>query len=80
MDPKTGENIMYNLERPINEAVFPGLQGGPHNHQIAGVAVALKQAMTPAYKEYQTQVCYQSPAFCLPFTLLPTTRFPLSES
>ena len=56
VDPKTGENIMYNLERPINEAVFPGLQGGPHNHQIAGVAVALKQAMTPAYKEYQTQV------------------------
>jgi len=56
VDPKTGANIMYNLERPINEAVFPGLQGGPHNHQIAGVAVALKQAMTPAYKEYQTQV------------------------
>ena len=56
VDAKTGENIMYNLERPINEAVFPGLQGGPHNHQIAGVAVALKQAMTPAYKEYQTQV------------------------
>ena len=35
--------IMYNLERPINEAVFPGLQGGPHNHSMAGVGVALKQ-------------------------------------
>ena len=34
---------MYNLERPINEAVFPGLQGGPHNHSMAGVGVALKQ-------------------------------------
>jgi len=56
VDKKTGENIMYNLERPINEAVFPGLQGGPHNHQIAGVAVALKQCLTPAYKQYQLQV------------------------
>jgi len=56
VDSKTGENIMYNLEKPINEAVFPGLQGGPHNHQIAGVATALKQASTPAFKAYQLQV------------------------
>ena len=34
---------MYNLEKPINEAVFPGLQGGPHNHSMAGVGVGLKQ-------------------------------------
>ena len=34
---------MYTLEKDINEAVFPGLQGGPHNHSMAGVAVALKQ-------------------------------------
>ncbi len=33
---------MYDYERKINSAVFPGLQGGPHNHQIAAVAVALK--------------------------------------
>ncbi|KAG7249291.1 hypothetical protein CRUP_015383, partial [Coryphaenoides rupestris] len=51
-----GKEILYNLESPINQAVFPGLQGGPHNHAIAGVAVALKQAMTPEFKAYQTQV------------------------
>ncbi|KAL8597452.1 Serine hydroxymethyltransferase, cytosolic [Nucella lapillus] len=53
---KNGEQVMYNLEKKINEAVFPGLQGGPHNHQIAAVAVALKQAKTPEFKVYQKQV------------------------
>lgn len=35
--------IFYDYEDKINAAVFPGLQGGPHNHTIAGLAVALKQ-------------------------------------
>ncbi|KAM7516920.1 hypothetical protein LguiA_006503 [Lonicera macranthoides] len=53
---KQGEKVMYDYENKINQAVFPGLQGGPHNHTIAGLAVALKQAMTPEYKAYQEQV------------------------
>ena len=44
------------FEEKINQAVFPGLQGGPHNHVISGLAVALKLAATPEFKEYQTQV------------------------
>nr|XP_006213885.1 serine hydroxymethyltransferase, cytosolic isoform X1 [Vicugna pacos]XP_031541793.1 serine hydroxymethyltransferase, cytosolic isoform X1 [Vicugna pacos]XP_031541794.1 serine hydroxymethyltransferase, cytosolic isoform X1 [Vicugna pacos] len=56
VDPKTGRETQYNLELLINSAVFPGLQGGPHNHAIAGVAVALKQAMTPEFRVYQRQL------------------------
>merc|ERR1712079_769174 len=44
------------VETKINMAVFPGLQGGPHNHAIAGIAVAMKQAAAPEFKEYQRQV------------------------
>ena len=40
----------------IDRAVFPGLQGGPHQHTIAGIAVALKEAATPEFKEYGAQV------------------------
>lgn len=44
------------LEDAINGAVFPTLQGGPHNHQIAALAVALKEASTPQFVEYIIQV------------------------
>lgn len=47
MDPKTGREIPYTFEDRINFAVFPSLQGGPHNHAIAAVAVALKQVGEP---------------------------------
>lgn len=40
----------------INKAIFPGIQGGPLMHIIAGKAVCLKQAMEPAFKAYQKQV------------------------
>ena len=53
---KKGNPVMYDLEDKINFAVFPGLQGGPHNHTIAGLAVALKQAASPEFAEYQRQV------------------------
>lgn len=53
---KKGNPIMYDLEDKINFAVFPGLQGGPHNHTIGALATCLKQANTAEFKEYQRQV------------------------
>lgn len=44
------------LRRTINKAVFPGLQGGPHNHTTAGLAVALAEANTDAFRAYAHQV------------------------
>jgi len=49
-----GEKI--ELTQKINDSVFPGLQGGPHNHIIAAVSVALKEANTPEFKQYIIQV------------------------
>ena len=43
-------------EKIINSAIFPGLQGGPLMHVIAGKAVAFKEALTPEFKNYQAQV------------------------
>lgn len=43
-------------EKAINSAIFPGLQGGPLMHVIAGKAVAFKEALEPAFKAYQQQV------------------------
>lgn len=40
----------------IDKAVFPGLQGGPHNQATAGIAVAAREAATPAFKDYARQV------------------------
>jgi glycine hydroxymethyltransferase len=44
------------LDRKIDKAVFPGMQGGPHMNQIAAAAVALKEADSPAFKKYAKQV------------------------
>ncbi|KAM3519554.1 hypothetical protein MY4038_009753 [Beauveria bassiana] len=62
-NPKTKVDEMYNLEGPINNSVFPGHQGGPHNHTITALSVALKQAQTPDFHAYQSQVLANAKAF-----------------
>jgi len=44
------------LAKKINKAVFPGMQGGPHMHQIAAKAVAFKEALDPSFKAYAEQI------------------------
>lgn len=60
---KKGKAVMYDLERRINFSVFPAHQGGPHNHTISALAVALKQCTAPEYKEYQQHVVDNAKAF-----------------
>ena len=50
------EGAFYDYEDKINFAIFPSLQGGPHNHQIGALCVALKQVKEPAFKKYIQQV------------------------
>lgn len=64
VNPKTGKETLYDLENPINAAVFPGLQGGPHNTAIAGVATAMKQAMTDEFRNYQQQIVSNAKRLC----------------
>lgn len=45
-----------NIPSLIDRAIIPGLQGGPHNHQTAAIAVALGEALTPQFKEYGLQI------------------------
>lgn len=52
------------IEAKVNFAVFPSLQGGPHNHAIAGIATAMLQATTPQFKEYQRQVVANAKRLC----------------
>lgn len=66
-DKKVGDKDLATL---IDKAIFPGLQGGPHMSQIAGVAVALKEAATPAFKKYAAQVVKNAKAFADEFTKL----------
>ena len=47
---------LSDIEEKINFSVFPGLQGGPHNHTITALATALKQAASPDFVDYQKAV------------------------
>ena len=55
--PRGGIILMKEaLAKPINSAIFPGIQGGPLMHVIAGKAVCFKEALSPEFKAYQQQV------------------------
>jgi glycine hydroxymethyltransferase len=51
-----GKQTLYDYEDKINQAVFPGLQGGPHNNTVAAIATAMKQAASEDFRTYQKQV------------------------
>ncbi|MET0779564.1 MAG: serine hydroxymethyltransferase [Candidatus Saccharimonadales bacterium] len=53
---KKADRTRENLPTLIDRAIIPGLQGGPHNHQTAAIAVALNEAAQPSFKEYGHQI------------------------
>mgnify|MGYP001026634026 FL=1 len=55
------------IEKKLQSIVFPGIQGGPLMHVIAAKAVAFKEALEPAFKEYQTQVVKNAKAMAKTF-------------
>jgi glycine hydroxymethyltransferase len=54
--------------KPLDKAVFPGLQGGPHNHTTAAIAVALSEAAKPSFAEYAHQVVANAKALAAALT------------
>lgn len=50
------ERTKENIPSLIDRAIIPGLQGGPHNHQTAAIAIALGEALTPEFKTYGQQI------------------------
>ena len=59
--------------KTIDKAVFPGIQGGPLMHIIAAKAVAFKEALSPEFKEYQTQIVKNAAAMADEFKKLSVT-------
>lgn len=62
------------LAKKINSAVFPGIQGGPLEHVIAGKAAAFKEALAPEFKEYSEQVVANAKAMVKVFNQATGTR------
>ena len=64
--PRGGMILCGNEEfgKKLNSAIFPGTQGGPLMHVIAGKAVAFKEALTPEFKAYQQQILDNAQALC----------------
>lgn len=62
------------LAKKINSAIFPGIQGGPLEHVIAGKAVAFKEALTPEFKEYSEQILLNAKAMTKVFNQAPEAR------
>lgn len=56
------------IGKKIDKAVFPGLQGGPHMHQIAGKAIAFREAALPSFKTYAAQIVKNAAAMAEVFT------------
>lgn len=57
-------NKVVDIETKIEEAVFPMLQGGPHNHQIAAIAAQMKEVMSPGWTDYCRQIKANMSALC----------------
>ena len=53
---KKVERTKENIPTLVDRAIIPGIQGGPHNHQTAAIAVALLEASQPSFKDYAAQV------------------------
>src|SRR3989344_6539125 len=54
--PQIASHLKVDIASAIDKAIFPGLQGGPHDNQTAAIAVALGEALHPAFKKYGRQV------------------------
>ncbi|EMF0193913.1 serine hydroxymethyltransferase [Enterococcus hirae] len=74
--PRGGMILTNNeeLAKKINSAVFPGIQGGPLEHVIAGKAAAFKEALTPEFKEYSEQIIANAKAMAKVFNQAIGTR------
>ena len=59
---KAAERTRENIPTLVDRAIIPGIQGGPHNHQTAAIAVALLEASKPEFKEYGHQIVLNAKA------------------